>query len=104
MIRVGVRVCPKCGGDLKYYDTIRRKVLSKRRVCTKLYIRRFQCLGCGALHNEIPEVIFPYKHYEAEIIRGVQEGLITSNTLGFEDYPCESTMRSWISRKKQALI
>ena len=32
------------------------------------------------------------------MIRGVLEGLITSDTLGFEDYPCEATMANWRSQ------
>lgn len=39
---------------------------------------------------------FPYKQYEAELISGVLEGLITVETLDFEDYPCESTMKRWL--------
>lgn len=35
------------------------------------------------------------KQYEADIIIGVLEGLITCGTLGFEDYPCEMTMIRW---------
>lgn len=53
-------------------------------------------MKCGALHREIPKTIFPYKQYEAEVIIGVMEGLITCETLGFEDYPCEQTMARWI--------
>lgn len=41
-------------------------------------------------------MVFPYKQYEAELISGVVEGLITAETLGFEDYPCESTMKRWL--------
>jgi hypothetical protein len=36
--------------------------------------------------------------YESEIIIGVLEGLITCETLGYEDYPCEATMRRWRAR------
>jgi hypothetical protein len=43
----------------------------------------------------LPDFIFPYKQYEADIIIGVIEGLITCDTLGFEDYPCEMTMIRW---------
>lgn len=38
------------------------------------------------MHRELPDFIFPYKQYEAEIIIGVLEGFITCETLGFEDY------------------
>jgi len=46
----------------------------------------------------------PYKQYEAELIIGVLDGLITYETLGYEDYPCESTMLKWLSQKQQLLL
>lgn len=41
-----------------------------------------------------------FKHYEADIIDGVVEGLIGPDTLGYEDFPCEETMKRW---KKQGI-
>ena len=43
----------------------------------------------------MPKNILPFKHYEKDIIEGVTEGWITSDTLGYEDYPCEMTMKRW---------
>ena len=39
-----------------------------------------------------------------EVIIGVLEGLITCETLGFEDFPCEMTMFRWLSQKAQLLL
>ena len=47
------------------------------------------------MHRSITEDIFPFKQYDAEIINGVVEGLITQDTLGFEDYPSETTVKEW---------
>lgn len=58
MISDNQSICPKCGGQLKYYDHVQRLVRTK----------------------------FGNK---------VLEGLITCETLGFEDYPCEMTMIRW---------
>lgn len=96
--------CPCCGGKLKLYDTVQRKVRTKGRVTQRVTIRRFKCVNCGTMHRELPDYIFPYKQYEAEIIIGVLDGLITCETLGFEDYPCEITMLRWLSRKTQLLL
>ena len=63
-----------------------------------------RCPGCGAIHRELGGLFFPYKQYEAEVIFGVLEGLITCETLGFEDYPCEMTMLRWLSQKAQLLL
>ena len=89
--------CPCCGGSLKYYDHVKRIVRTKNRATKRIVIRRLSCRSCGALHRELPSFIFPYKQYESEVIKGVLEGFITSDTLGYEDYPCEATMIRWIN-------
>lgn len=96
--------CPNCGGNLKYYDKVQRILRTKGRVTRRVEIRRLICVKCGKTHRELPDYILPYKQYEAEIIKGVLEGYITSDTFGFEDYPCEMTMVRWRSRKLQLLL
>ena len=96
MVDVDTTVCPNCHGELKYYDSVRRIVRTKYGRVDYIVMRRMKCCECHSLHREIPDAIFPYKHYEKEIIIGVVEGLITYNTLGFEDYPSELTMKRWI--------
>ena len=95
MVVEGEKFCPICGATLKYYDTVKRLVRTKERKTTRLYIRRLKCVSCNKLHRELPKIIFPFKQYERELIQGVLEKLITPNTLGYEDYPCEATMRLW---------
>ncbi|MEQ2698093.1 DUF6431 domain-containing protein, partial [Hungatella hathewayi] len=55
-------------------------------------------------HRELPDYIFPYKQYEAEVIRGVLEGFITCETYGYEDYPCEMTMVRWRNSQELQLL
>ena len=95
--------CPCCGGEIKYYDSVNRIVRTKRRITEIIKIRRLKCQKCGSIHRELPDFIFPYKQYESEIIIGVCEGLITCETLGFEDYPCEMTMIRWKNSLKLLL-
>lgn len=95
MISDNQSICPKCGGQLKYYDHVQRLVRTKFGNKKWVAIRRLRCCKCHAVHRELPDFIFPYKQYEADIIIGVLEGLITCETLGFEDYPCEMTMIRW---------
>jgi len=104
MVSVDKTVCPKCGGPLRYFDTVKRIVRTKRRKTEWIEIRRLRCLDCGALHRELPDDLYPYKQYEAEVIRGVLEGLITCETLGFEDYPCEMTMIRWVTQEQQLAL
>ncbi len=96
--------CPKCGGGLKYYDKVPRIVRTKGRHTKLVTIRRMRCNKCGMLHRELPEYVYPYKQYESELISGVLEGTITSDTLGYEDYPCQATMMNWLSHKSQLLL
>lgn len=97
MITNNKLICPNCGGVLKYYDTVRRVVRTKNGVSNHISLKRFRCTRCGHVHRKLPNYILPYKQYELEIIKGVLEGLITPEVLGFEDYPCEVTMKRWKS-------
>jgi hypothetical protein len=90
-----ISTCPDCGGDIKYYDKVKRIIRVKGGGKRWVKVKRFRCIDCHKLHRLLPEFIFPYKQYDGYIIRGVINGLITSETLGFEDYPCEATMIRW---------
>ena len=95
MIDLNVRNCPVCGGLLEYYDKVKRIVKSKGGRRKKIKMKRFRCTICQKLHRELPATVIPYKQYEAEVVQGVREGIITPDTFGFEDYPCEETMKRW---------
>ena len=103
MIKINEKYCPICKNKLKYYDNVKRTVKTKRGKTKKIVIRRLRCSSCKSLHRELPSSIIPYKEYESEIIIGVIEGLITPETLGYEDYPCEMTMNRWLSEKNRLL-
>lgn len=60
--------CPKCGGELKYYDSVPRLVRTKGRETARVPMRRFRCVHCGAVHRELSELLVPYKQYEAEVM------------------------------------
>lgn len=96
--------CPNCGGSIKYYDRVSRIVRTKGRITKRVNIPRLRCSNCGSVHRVLPDYICPYKQYEAEIIRGVTEGLITCETFGYEDYPCEATMIRWRTQNLQHLL
>lgn len=104
MIVKKVLTCSKCKGSMKYYDSVHRIVRTKGRDTKWVKIKRLRCMKCGYLCRDLPEHIFPYKQYEAEVIRGVLEGFITSETVGYEDYPCEMTMIRWKAQKSQLLL
>lgn len=88
-------LCPICNAKLIFFDRAKRIVRTKGRQTYWVQIDRMKCTQCGMIHRVLPDYILPYKQYEAEMIWGVIEGLITSDMLGYEDYPCEATMNSW---------
>lgn len=95
MVSAGELICPICGGKLKYYGKVKRIVRSKYGQVEWIDIRRLHCVSCGSEHRELPKNIYPYKQYDAEIIKGFVEGSITSFDLEYEDYPCETTIKEW---------
>lgn len=90
-----VECCPDCGGKWHYYDTVRRMIREAGGKEHMVYVKRYRCETCGKIHRILPNNLYPYKQYDKEIIDGVISGLITSDTYGFEDYPCEMTMTRW---------
>ena len=104
MITDNISICPDCGGTLKHYDRTRRIVRTTGGKTKEIKIRRFKCVECRKIHRELPDSIFPYKQYEREIITGVLNGYISPNTLGYEDYPCETTMIRWIKNLPPTLF
>lgn len=90
------RLCPKCGMGQKYYDSVERIVRTSYGRANKVQVQRYKCLECGYIHRELPKYLISYKHYTNEIRNGVISGKITPETLGYEDYPCEMTMKRWI--------
>jgi len=104
MIKEGDSVCPGCGGELRYYGLVNRILRGKNGIVSYTQIRRLRCANCRSVHRELPDYIFPFKHYKAEIIIGVLDGSITPETLDYEDFPCEMTMNRWIARKLQLLL
>lgn len=95
MVKEGDEYCPVCGDKLRKYDKVKRILKTKHGLKTEIIIDRVYCKRCKKVHRVIPEEIMPYKHYEKEMILGVQEGFITPYTYGFEDFPSEKQMDRW---------
>lgn len=89
--------CPCCGGRLKYRDH-RLRIHKLAGGGKEWYqIRRLKCTDdkCRKLHNELPDCMFPYKHYDAGLIEDVVEGIVSEDDIETEDYPCEGTIKHW---------
>lgn len=94
MEKIG-KYCQKCKVELKRYDEVERMVRRKGNRVEHIFVERYYCPVCRSVHRYLPDTLYPYKQYEAEIVDGVKEGLIDSTTLGYEDYPSEMTMKRW---------
>ena len=88
-------VCPICQNKLKFRDWRRRISIKEGREVTWIMIRRLYCKKCRRLHNELPDILSPYKHYEAETIEGVVDGIVLPDDADSEMYPCAATMNRW---------
>ena len=89
-------LCPVCQGTLRYRDSRRRIRRKEGGGKEYLMIRRFRCEGCHSYHNELPDCLAPFKHYETEVISGVLDGVVSPNDLDSEDYPSVITMLRWL--------
>ena len=43
----------------------------------------------------LPDFLLKFKHYSAEVISGVLDGIIQPDDADSEDRPCEDTMKRW---------
>jgi len=90
-------ICPCCGGRLTYRDCRLRvhKIAGGKKEWRQ--IRRLKCTNgkCMRLHNELPDLMFPYKHYDAGLIEDVVDGVVSGDDIETEDYPCEGTIKHW---------
>ena len=90
-------ICPICGAPLTTRDH-RKRVWKKE--CGKkswVMIRRLVCTNkdCNHLHNELPDFLIPYKHYEAQLIEDVIDETITEDDVVEMDYPSLMTIKVW---------
>jgi hypothetical protein len=63
--------CPCCGGSLKVVGSRRRVWYKSSSEKTKLIIRRMYCERCERIHHELPDILVPYKRYDADSIEQV---------------------------------
>lgn len=88
-------VCPVCQSQMKYRDSRRRHIRVEGGVKHWGTVRRYLCKRCHRLHTELPLDLCPYKHYRASIIEDVLDDVVSEDDPGYEDYPCEVTIKRW---------
>ena len=90
--------CPLCGGRLIYRDRKRRVQKNYGGECEYLLVRRLRCVQCKRLHIELPDYLYPYKHYTSDMISMVVED---TDELYIEDFPCKLSIKRWKNWKKE---
>lgn len=99
MIRVGDTVCPDCGGELRYKDSVRRILRGRNGVARWIVIRRLICCRCGSVHRELPANVIPYRQYDARVVHYFTNGTLTTDDENYEDYPTDLTVALWKKAK-----
>jgi hypothetical protein len=61
---------PCCGGSLCIVGSRKRVWYKSSGEKAKLVIRRLYCEACSKIHHELPDLLVPYKRYDAESIEG----------------------------------
>lgn len=97
MVNENNYICPYCMGELKKYDKVHRIIKGPGGISKWINTKRLRCTNCKRTHRVVPNTLYPYKHYARKIIDGVRSGKITCDILEYEDYPCELTMKRWLS-------
>lgn len=59
---------PCCGGPLGIVGSRKRVWYKSSGEKAKLVIRRLYCEACSKIHHELPDLLVPYKRYDAESI------------------------------------
>ena len=91
-------ICPTCKkGHLCYRDHCHRIVRYEGGEAEWFWIPRAKCdnPGCGRLHRMLPDFMVQFKHYAAEVISGVLDGIVTPEDADSEDRPSADTMKRW---------
>jgi hypothetical protein len=83
-------ICPVCEHDLFVIGSRSRKGRKPTGEQVTYIIRRLRCKGCQRVHHELPDLLVPYKRYEAECLESVLTQGQTSDVAADE-----STLYRW---------
>jgi uncharacterized protein YbaR (Trm112 family) len=64
-------MCPVCEHELHVIGSRRRKGRKPTGDRITYVIRRLRCANCKRIHHELPDLLVPYKRYEAACIESV---------------------------------
>lgn len=68
IINLDTPKCPLCHANLVVRDSKVRKVKDSDGNDIVYHLRRLKCEECNKLHVELPDLMFPHKHYSRHTI------------------------------------
>lgn len=86
-------ICSGCHCPMKCRDRRERIGKTFNGGRSVYLIRRMYCRDCHIMHNELPDFLIKFKHFEVQIIEDTIDGNI-SEADGYEA-PSEMTMHRW---------
>lgn len=88
-------ICRECKAKLKHRDVVPRIQRYPDKEPQWFIIERRQCTNesCRRIHRILPDEMIEFKHYSAETIEDVEDGVISEED-GC-DHPSDNTMRHW---------
>ena len=86
-------ICSGCHCPMKCKDRRERIGRTFHGERSVYLIRRMYCRDCHIMHNELPDFLIKYKHFEVQIIEDTIDGNISVED-GYES-PSEMTMYRW---------
>lgn len=92
--------CSCCGHSLSVIGSRKRVWYKSTAERCWLIIRRLQCKECKKIHHELPDILIPYKRYDADSIEKVIVIEPMENDVAVEDltiYRWKNWFYSWIS-------
>ena len=90
-------MCPVCGGKLEKKGWVTRieKKAGGGRETLLIEIRKCTNESCRKCHRLLPDELLPYKHYDAELIEAVIDGVASEEDEALEEGPSPVTMKRW---------
>lgn len=86
--------CPCCNGYLGVIGSRRRGYIQSSGDKATLVIRRMRCEDCRKIHHELPNILVPYKRYDAA---SIEEVVSQSNPAVAADESTIVRLRQWFA-------
>lgn len=86
--------CPCCQGHLGVIGSRRRRYIQSSGEKVTLVIRRMRCESCCKIHHELPNILVPYKRYDAA---SIEETVSQQNPAVAADESTLFRLRQWFT-------